>query len=57
VAHGPFLAFTDVFMDSSTPAFVELTLTPGSEEPSVTAQKIKISNWPSSDALILAMFQ
>jgi hypothetical protein len=53
----PFLAFTDVFIDAKTPNFVELSLTPGSEEPSSMNNKVIISNWPSNGALLNVMFQ
>jgi len=56
-ASGPFIAFTDVFMDASTPQFVELSFTAGSEDASIVDNKVRISNFPSSDALLLAMFQ
>jgi pimeloyl-ACP methyl ester carboxylesterase len=53
----PFLSFTDVFVDAKTPSLVELSLTPGSEEPSSMGNKIVISNYPSDGALINVMFQ
>ena len=52
-----FLAFTDVFIDAREPSFVELKFVPGSEDPNVKAQTIKIPNWPSSDADISITFQ
>jgi hypothetical protein len=54
---GPFLAFTDVFMDTATPRYVKLSFTAGSEDPNVAGEKAMISNWPSSDAEVLVMFQ
>ncbi len=54
---GPFLSFTDVFIDAKTPRLVELSLTPGSEEPSSMNQKIVISNYASNSALLNVMFQ
>jgi hypothetical protein len=57
VYSAPFLAFTDVFVDAKTPQFVELSLTPGSEEPSTMNNKVIISNWPSNGALLNVMFQ
>jgi hypothetical protein len=57
VTSGPFLSFTDVFVDSKTPKLVELSLTPGSEDPSIVGEKVVISNWPSSEAQMIATFQ
>lgn len=57
VTSGPFLSFTDVFVDAKTPKFVELSLTPGSEDPSIVGEKIVISNWPSNSAQMVATFQ
>jgi hypothetical protein len=57
VTSGPFLSFTDVFVDAKTPKFVELSLTPGSEDPSIVDEKIVISNWPSNNAQMIATFQ
>jgi hypothetical protein len=53
----PFLSFTDVFIDAKTPNFVELSLTPGSEEPASIGNKIVVSNYASSSALLNVMFQ
>ena len=44
----PFLVGTDVFMDARTPEFVDL---------SFNGTKVRISNWPSQDALVSIMFQ
>ena len=52
-----FLAFTDVFMPATTPRFIELTFTPGSEESTNTGTTATIANWPSSEALVSVMFQ
>jgi hypothetical protein len=52
-----FIAFTDVFMDATTPKFVELSFTPGSEDSASVGNRVKIPNWPSSDAQVLVMFQ
>ncbi len=52
-----FIAFSDVFMDAKTPNLIELTFTPGSEDSASTGNKIVISNWPSSGALVNAFFQ
>lgn len=57
VTSAPFLSFTDVFMDASQPRFIELSFTAGSEDETIVEQKVKLPNWPSSDALILVMFQ
>jgi hypothetical protein len=57
VATAPFLSFTDVFLDATQPQFLELSFTAGSEDETIVEQKVKIPNWPSSDALILVMFQ
>ena len=57
VYSAPFLAFTDVFMDASTPQFVALSFTPGSEESASVGDPLTISNWPSADALVSVMFQ
>ena len=54
---GPFIAFTDVFMDASAPKFIELEFTAGSEDASIVRSKLRIPNFPSSDVLMLAMFQ
>lgn len=53
---GPFLAFTDVYMDATKPKFIELKFTPGSEDPNASGT-VKIGNWPSTPATVLAMFQ
>jgi hypothetical protein len=55
---GPFIAFTDVFIDTATPKFNELSFTAGSEDETIVGQKVKISNWPSTDGVqVLVMFQ
>jgi len=46
---GPFLSFTDVFIDASTSASVDLTFVPGSEDPGVS-WTLAIPNRPSLDA-------
>jgi hypothetical protein len=56
---GPFLSFTDVYMDATKPKFIELKFSPGSEDPKGVAN-VKIGNWPSGGdepATVLAMFQ
>jgi pimeloyl-ACP methyl ester carboxylesterase len=57
VASAPFLSFTDVFMDATEPAFLDVRFTAGSEDESVVDQTLRIPNWPSTDALILLFFQ
>jgi pimeloyl-ACP methyl ester carboxylesterase len=57
ITSGPFLSFTDVFVSAKTPNFVELSLTPGSEDPATMNDKIVISNYPSDGALINIFFQ
>jgi glucose/arabinose dehydrogenase len=57
VYSAPFLSFTDVFLDASTPRFLAVRFTGGSEDPSIVGQSLLIPNWPSDDALILMMFQ
>jgi hypothetical protein len=52
-----FIAFTDVYMQATTPGFITFTLTAGSEDPTAMNVPLKISNWPSSDALISIFFQ
>jgi hypothetical protein len=53
----PFLSFTDVFVSAKTPRLVEVSLTPGSEEPTSMNNKVIVSNWPSDGALLNVMFQ
>jgi pimeloyl-ACP methyl ester carboxylesterase len=53
---GPFLGFTDVFIDATTPKLVTLTLTPGSEDPNAS-DTVTIANWPSSQGLVSITFQ
>jgi len=57
VASAPFLSFTDVFMDATTPRFIEVRFTAGSEDESFMGETLRIPNWPSDDALILFMLQ
>jgi pimeloyl-ACP methyl ester carboxylesterase len=52
-----FVAFTDVFMQAKTPAFVELSFTPGAEDFATIDNIAAISNWPSSAGLISVTFQ
>jgi hypothetical protein len=53
----PFLAFTDVFVDTAKPELIDFTFTPGSEDDSIISQKLKASNWPSDGAQVLVFFQ
>lgn len=57
VESAPFLSFTDVFMDTAEPRFIEVSFTAGSEDPSVSDLTLRIPNWPSDDALLLMMLQ
>jgi pimeloyl-ACP methyl ester carboxylesterase len=52
-----FIAFTDVFIDATTPAFVDLAFTGGSEDPDTVGVPLVIDNWPSSGGLVAVMFQ
>jgi pimeloyl-ACP methyl ester carboxylesterase len=52
-----FIAFTDVFIDATKPAFVDLSFTGGSEDPATVAVPLVIDNWPSTQGLIAVMFQ
>ncbi len=52
-----FIAFTDVFMDAKTPAFVTLSFTAGEEDTSIVNYPLVFSNWPSKGALINVFFQ
>jgi pimeloyl-ACP methyl ester carboxylesterase len=57
VASAPFLSFTDVFVDAAEPRFIDVSFTAGSEDESIVEQKLRISNWPSDDALLLMVLQ
>jgi pimeloyl-ACP methyl ester carboxylesterase len=48
VDSGPFLMFTDVFMDASKPKMIDIEFTAGSEDTNDT-NSMKIPNWPSID--------
>lgn len=48
VDSGPFLMFTDVFMDATKPKMIDIAFTAGSEDPNDT-NSMKIPNWPSVD--------
>lgn len=56
VASGPFLMFTDVFMDATKPAFIELKFKGGSEDVHA-AGSLRVDNYASSDGTVLAFFQ
>jgi hypothetical protein len=46
-----FIAFTDVYMQATTPGFINFSLTPGSEDPNAMNISLKASNWPSADSV------
>jgi pimeloyl-ACP methyl ester carboxylesterase len=52
-----FVAFTDVFIDAASPAFVNLTFTAGSEDPATLNTPVALDNYPSSQGLVAVMFQ
>jgi pimeloyl-ACP methyl ester carboxylesterase len=52
-----FIAFTDAFIGATTPAFVNLTFSAGSEDPATVNVPIAIDNYPSSQGLVGVMFQ
>jgi hypothetical protein len=52
-----FIAFTDVFIDATKPAFVNLSFTAGSEDPVTANVPVVLDNFPSSQGLIEVMFQ
>jgi pimeloyl-ACP methyl ester carboxylesterase len=52
-----FIAFTDVFISASSPAFVNLTFTGGSEDPATVNVPVVLDNYPSSQGLIAVMIQ
>jgi len=52
-----FIAFTDVFMGATTPAFIDLSFTPGAEDFATINNRVNIPNWPSSQGLISVTFQ
>jgi hypothetical protein len=61
VDSGPFLMFTDVFMDASKPAFIQMNFVAGSEDENEKVD-VKLSNWPSTGddgkpVTLLTMFQ
>jgi hypothetical protein len=57
VDSAPFIAFTDVFIDAKTPAFVQLGFTAGSEDTDTVNNMAVFSNYPSKPALINVFFQ
>jgi pimeloyl-ACP methyl ester carboxylesterase len=56
VASAPFLSFTDVFMDATEPAFIDVRFVAGSEDETFD-RSLRIPNWPSDEALLLVFFQ
>ncbi|HEY5147444.1 MAG TPA: hypothetical protein VII82_11795 [Polyangiaceae bacterium] len=54
---GPFIAFTDVFIDATKPAFVTLSLTAGSEDTAIVNNQVVVSNWPSNQGFVSVTFQ
>ena len=52
-----FIAFTDAFIGASSPAFVNLTFTGGSEDPATVNVPVALDNYPSSQGLIAVMIQ
>ncbi len=48
ITSGPFLSFTDVFMDASKPRFIELGFKAGSEDTRAVFN-LKVPSWPSED--------
>ena len=50
----PFIAGTDVFMDASTPAWIDLEWNDPTNGAGTTS--MRIPNWPSSQALTLVYF-
>jgi hypothetical protein len=52
-----FIAFTDVFIDATTPSLVSLSFTPGLEDTTTIGSQAVMSNWPSKGALINVFFQ
>ena len=57
VASAPFIAFTDVYMQATAPAFIPMTFTAGSEDPDKVSVPLVLSNWPSSQVLLAVIFQ
>jgi pimeloyl-ACP methyl ester carboxylesterase len=53
----PFLSFTDVYMDATTPNLMDFEFTPGSEDPKVSYDKVEVPNYGSDKALISLIFQ
>ncbi len=52
-----FIAFTDVYLPATMPAFVDYSFTPGQEDPSTVGEALTIANWPSSVGLVAVTFQ
>jgi hypothetical protein len=53
----PFILGTDVFMDASTPRFVEMKFDAHDDTVATKRATLRVPNWPSSDALVLVFFQ
>jgi len=47
ITSAPFIAFTDVYMQATTPAFIPMTFTAGSEDTDKVSVPVVLSNWPS----------
>src|SRR5579872_41613 len=52
-----FIAFTNLPIDATSPAFVNLNFTAGSEDPATANVSLAIDNYPSSQGLVAVMFQ
>jgi hypothetical protein len=57
VTSAPFIAFTDVYIQATTPAFIPMTFTAGSEDLDRVSVPVVLSNWPSSQVLLSVIFQ
>jgi hypothetical protein len=57
VDSAPFIAFTDVYMQATTPALIPMSFTAGSEDPDKVSVPIVLSNWPSSQVLLSVTVQ
>jgi pimeloyl-ACP methyl ester carboxylesterase len=53
----PFIVGVDVFMDASTPRFVEMSFAAHDDTRATSRGTVKVPNWPSSDAPLLVFFQ
>jgi hypothetical protein len=52
-----FIAFSDLYVDATTPKFLDLSFTAGSEDASEKSVKATAVNWPSKDLLVSVTFQ